>query len=234
MAEKEFEAVTLAEIEDAALTTDSKARQQKEDEMSSKMKGIKQKVWAGIVYPDSLPNDWNTIIMMSGLAVAMSPLHDRDNKKPHYHIIACWSGPTTYKQAKAFFRDTLHGTIPIPIYTPRGYYRYFTHKDNPNKAQYDEKDIAHFNGFDVADFVEMTKAEVLEIKKKMVKLCMQLELNEYADLIEYVTFNEDADVQEVVFNNTLFFNAYLRSRKFRNHYEPDATAEEKTADDTSD
>lgn len=234
MANQPKNVVTLEDVEVAALTTDDKQRSDKENKLSAKLKKVKQRVWAGIVYPDSLPNDWNTIIMMSGLAVAMSPLHDRDNKKPHYHILVCWNGPTTYENAKAFIRDTLNGTLPIPCQSPRGYYRYFTHKDHPNKAQYDEKDIARFNGFEEADFVDMTKAEVLSIKKKMVELCMTMELNEYADLVEYVTFNEEADVQDVVFNNTLFFNAYLRSRKFRNHYEPDATAEEKTADDTSD
>ena len=234
MANQPKNVVTLEDIEVAALTTDDKQRSDKENKLSAKLKKVKQRVWAGIVYPDSLPNDWNTIIMMSGLAVAMSPLHDRDNKKPHYHILVCWNGPTTYENAKAFIRDTLNGTLPIPCQSPRGYYRYFTHKDHPNKAQYDEKDIARFNGFEEADFVDMTKAEVLSIKKKMVELCMTMELNEYADLVEYVTFNEEADVQDVVFNNTLFFNAYLRSRKFRNHYEHEVTTEEKTADDTSD
>ena len=68
--------------------------------------------------------------------------------------------------------ERLNAPKPIPLEQVRGYYRYLTHKDNPEKAQYDEKDIQTLNGFDIRDFVEMTKSEVnakIRIIQKMIR-----------------------------------------------------------------
>ena len=107
----------------------------------------KSQVWAGIMYQDSAPADWEHQLRMLGVPFAVSPLHDQDiredktPKKPHWHVILYWpGGSTTYRTAAAIMRDVLKGTIPIPLVSPRGYYRYFTHLDNPNKAQHLRQD----------------------------------------------------------------------------------------------
>ncbi len=216
----------VEEIEEMA-DEDAKAEAEaKADAQLTKYK--KSRVWAGILYPDSLPDNWNEYLLESGLACALSPLHDRDvksdgtPKKPHYHFLMCWDGPTTYQNARQITKSVLHGTLPIPIISPRGYYRYFTHMDSPNKVQYDAQDIMHYNGFDPRDFLALTKSEVTEVKKKLVTLILDLDMYDYAEFIEYIMFNGGADEFDVATSHTVFFNAYLNSRWKRMRSEQEA------------
>ena len=117
---------------------------------------IKKRNWGAVVYPESAPQDWKEILKLKGISFAVSPLHDKDinptgdPKKPHYHIIMSFSGPTTDKTVNDIMKE-LNQPIAIPLESVRGYYRYFTHKDNPEKYQYNSTDIELFNGFDVTD-----------------------------------------------------------------------------------
>lgn len=193
----------------------------------------KKRVWTCVVYPESLPADWIDIIKQSGLKCAISPLHDRDYniaqvveenrepKKEHYHLILVYGNPTTFANVSKFTQGTLCGTIPQPLESVEGMYRYFTHKDNPEKAQYDEKDIQSFNGFNIYDFVDIKKTEVLKIKQELQDLIIAKNFVEYCDFIDYVRFNEDMGHYDVATSNTIFFEKYIASRRnsitSRNH-----------------
>ena len=133
--------------------------------MNNKKSNIKKRNWAFVVYPTkeqlaklnskydgsdgygSVPDDWKQKLNLSGLQYAISPLHDKDEledksgktKKPHYHVIICYGSPTTYNNVKNL-TDSLNSPIPQALEQVRGYYRYFTHKDNADKYQYDEKE----------------------------------------------------------------------------------------------
>ncbi|WP_304585130.1 replication protein, partial [Acutalibacter muris] len=158
----------------------------------------KSQVWAGIMYQDSAPADWEHQLRMLGVPFAVSPLHDQDiredktPKKPHWHVILYWpGGSTTYRTAAAIMRDVLKGTIPIPLVSPRGYYRYFTHLDNPNKAQYDEKNIVTGNNFDIGDFITLTAQEKNELKKLVLAEIIKQGMTEYWELVVYAMYNMD-------------------------------------------
>ena len=64
-------------------------------------KSVKKRNWAFVLYPESAPKDWREQLARSGVACAISPLHDRDinptgePKKPHYHVILVYGSPTT-------------------------------------------------------------------------------------------------------------------------------------------
>ena len=117
-------------------------------------KNIKKRNWAFVLYPESAPADWREQLQKTGLQCAISPLHDKDMnpdntpKKPHYHVILTYSGPTSYNVVKAL-TDGFNQPIPQALEQVRGYYRYLTHKDNPEKAQYDEREIKTINGFNI-------------------------------------------------------------------------------------
>ena len=114
------------------------------------MKNVKKRNWAFVLYPESAPNNWLDLLQQTGLQFCVSPLHDKDLnadntlKKAHYHIILIYDGPTTYNNVRQL-TESLGQPIPQPLEQVRGYYRYLTHKDNPEKYQYDEKDILTFN-----------------------------------------------------------------------------------------
>lgn len=186
--------------------------------MAEKKENTKKRNWTFVLYPDSAPSDWMEKLKLSGLMSAISPLHDKDvnptgeKKKAHYHVLLVYSGPTTYN-AVAKFTASLNATIPQALESVRGMYRYFTHKDNPEKYQYEESEISTVNGFNIADLVELTKSEVNEIKMNILKLIREIGIVEYSDLIDFLTDNEMAAEYDVAINNTFFFNTYITSRR---------------------
>ncbi len=196
--------------------------------MTENTPNVKQKVsdkkskcrnWAFVLYPESAPADWVETLQKSGLQCAISPLHNKDKnpdnteKKAHFHIILVYSGPTSFNVVSNFTKS-LNQPIPQRLESVRGYYRYLTHKDNPEKAQYNENEVQCLNGFALRDFIELTKTEVLKIKKEVIAFCRDNDIIEYADLTDILMQNEQfADWFDVVSSHTLFFNSYLKSRR---------------------
>lgn len=183
-------------------------------------KNVKKRNWAFVVYPESAPANWREELQKTGLQCAISPLHDKDinpdhtPKKPHYHVILTYSGPTSYNVVKAL-TDSLNQPIPQALEQVRGYYRYLTHKDNPEKAQYDERDIKTINGFNIADFAELTHSEIMQIKKNLQSIIRELGIVEYSDFMDYL---QDAELNveyEIASSNTIFFDRYISSRRNR-------------------
>lgn len=191
----------------------------KKDEKTKK-DDVKSKFWTAIVYEDSAPEDWRDIIRISGLRCAISPYHDRDinptgePKKPHWHIILCWDGPTTYNNARKFVQEELHTPIPKDLKSVRGMYNYFSHKDNPEKAQYDEALIEHLNGFCLAEFVELTRGEVNEAIKNTFRIIREAEITEFSGLLDFLDDNGFGNEWDVAKNNAFLFNTYLTSRRW--------------------
>ena len=185
-------------------------------------KDVKKRNWWFVLYPESAPPDWRDRLRATGLPIAISPLHDKDvyddgeqagqPKKPHHHVILAYPGPTTYSVVCKLVQGELGQPIPQPLEAIRGGYRYLSHADNPEKYQYDAKDIETLNGFNILDYVDMTAAEAVAMNKELVSLIMELGFADYCDFIEYLLFN-GTDVQyEYAISHTLVFTAYLKSR----------------------
>lgn len=181
---------------------------------------MKERYWTFIMYPDSRPEDWKEFLQQTGLQIAISPLHDKDinedetQKKPHYHVVLCFNGPTTYKRVEEI-TNYLNATIPKRVMSLIGVVRYLTHKDNPEKAQYNEEEIVTMNGLDINEIDGMTTTMVETMKRAIIDLIRNLEMYEYATLIEYLRDNDMQDMLKVASNNTMFINSYLKSRKGR-------------------
>lgn len=184
----------------------------------------KKSKWACVIYPDSMPDDWLDILRQSGLRIAISPLHDKDidptgmPKKPHYHIIIVYNGPTTFNAVRNFV-DKLNAPSPIPLEAVRGYYRYLTHLDNPEKHQYDPSDIQTLNGFNIADYMELTQAEIMEVIRKVSSFIFDNGITEYADLILTV-MHLDSNLEfdqwfNVISSHTIYFTSLLRSLRHK-------------------
>ena len=182
-------------------------------------KVVKKRNWAFVLYPESAPADWREQLQLTCLQCAISPLHDKDvnadktPKKAHYHVIVCYSGPTSYNVVKGL-TDSLNQPIPQALEQVRGYYRYLTHKDNPDKYQYSESEITTINGFDIAEYVEMTKSEVLAIKQELTNLIREKDIIEYQDFMDYISDNLDKSRFDVASSNTIYFNTYIKSKRF--------------------
>lgn len=182
-------------------------------------KSIKKRNWAFVLYPESAPDNWRDLLQLSGLPAVISPLHDKDKdptgeaKKAHYHIILTYPGPTTYNAVKSF-TDSLNQPIPQPLESVQGYYRYLTHEDNPDKYQYDKSDIVPVNGFDIHDYIEMSKTEAMKIIKDIQQVIIAVDIREYSDLLDYL-LEVNQEWWQVAVNHTMMLNAYLKSRRYK-------------------
>lgn len=204
--------------------------------MVNKNTSVKKRNWGLIVYPTkpqlenlkseydgwdgygSAPDDWIDQLQLSGLQYAISPLHDKDKlpngkvKKPHWHVILCYGNPTTYNNVNNL-AVSFNAPAPQALEQIRGYYRYFTHQDNPDKYQYRDADIQTGGGFDIADFIELSKSEVIKIKRKLQCLIREINIFEYGDLMDYLLDNELSVEYEIASNNTYFFDKYISSKR---------------------
>jgi hypothetical protein len=179
---------------------------------------IKKRNWATICYPESVPKNWIEIIKQSGAQVAISPLHDKDhdeneeNKKPHWHILIVYPGPKSFESVQIFCQS-FGGVCPQSIESVKGYYRYFTHKDNPEKFQYSDSEIICLNGFNILDYADISKSEGVVIKKHLQELIIKNNFYEYAQFMDYLLYNGTDAEYDIASSNTIFFNAYIKSHK---------------------
>lgn len=179
------------------------------------MKDIKKRFWAFVGYPESLPADWIEQLILKGIPFSVSPLHDKDTnpdgtpKKPHYHIILMYNGPTTYNNVKNNITDFLGQPIPIPLESPIGMFRYFTHQDNPEKYQYNKNDITNYNGFDIS--LILTNSDIKNCMINIQQFIRDNNIIEYSDLLDFLLDNNLIDLWFVASNHTILFNTYLTS-----------------------
>lgn len=180
----------------------------------------KGRIWASVGYPESLPTDWKDKLIETGLQIAISPLHDKDInptgevKKPHYHIIFNYEGPTTYNHVKELC-DSLNMTIPIKLESLRGMYRYHLHLDNPEKYQYDDRDRILLNGFDPKSVDALTATEIDKITTEILAFIDDNDILEYSDLLYEFRVNDLVNMLNVAKSHTILFNTYIRSKRHK-------------------
>ena len=67
---------------------------------------VKGRDWTFVVYPESAPEQWRTILDETYMRWVESPLHDKDVnpdgelKKPHWHILLSADGPISESAVK--------------------------------------------------------------------------------------------------------------------------------------
>lgn len=185
------------------------------------MKKITGRSWAFVMYPDSMPENWEEIISNTGLPIAISPLHDKDInptgdvKKPHYHVICYYENSTTYNNVKTNVCDLLNATIPQKLESIRGMFRYHIHLDNPEKYQYDDRYRRFFNGFDIDLANKLTRTETLKLLLDIYKYCDDNKISEYCDLVRSLQQNDCINLLDVITFNTLPVKTFLESKRYK-------------------
>ena len=129
----------------------------------------KSRCWLTIVYPESCADGWMDKLREVGLQAIISPLHDKDvnqgetdpeQKKPHYHVMLLWDGPTTKSNAENYIK-MIGGVGCIACATIRGSARYLIHLDNPEKYQYKKEDVIVFGGIEYDELIHSASDDVL-------------------------------------------------------------------------
>lgn len=148
----------------------------------------KARYFTFLLYPESIPQDWQTKLETLGVPIAISPLHDKDlssvegqkYKKAHYHVIYISKNPVTAESVRLKIKRTLGdksvAKVQIVVQSMENMYLYLTHESKDaiakNKHKYSKHDITLLNNFDIDRYITLD----VEDKDDM--------LNDVCDLID--------------------------------------------------
>ncbi|EQB4900294.1 replication protein [Enterococcus faecium] len=148
----------------------------------------KARYFTFLLYPESIPQDWQTKLETLGVPIAISPLHDKDlssvegqkYKKAHYHVIYISKNPVTAESVRLKIKRALGdksvAKVQIVVQSMENMYLYLTHESKDaiakNKHKYSKHDIALLNNFDIDRYITLD----VEDKDDM--------LNDVCDLID--------------------------------------------------
>src|SRR5699024_8516839 len=117
----------------------------------------KARYFTFLLYPESIPMDWEIKLESIGVPIAISPLHDKDlsdvkgqkYKKANYYVIYVVKNPVTTHSVRKRIQRALGNQsvsmVQIVIQSMENMYLYLTHESKDaiakNKRVYDKKDI---------------------------------------------------------------------------------------------
>ena len=175
--------------------------------------------FATVVYPDSAPADWQTILQEQFVPAFISPLHDKDvnptgePKKPHYHVMLMFEGKKSREQAQEIFEKV--GGVGVEVVNSiRGYARYLCHLDNPEKAQYNIDDVRCICGSDYAGIIGLA-IDKYKAVREMIDFCEQFNIDAYCDLLKYASTERSDWFRVLCDNGTVVMKEYLKSRSWK-------------------
>lgn len=111
--------------------------------------------FACIVYPESAPKNWRSILENFHVPAAVSPCHNHDflesgdPEKPHFHVLVHFSGKKTPSSVCKMFLS--FGGVGCEIVQDlTGYSQYLCHINvhDERKAKYNPEDVVCYAGFD--------------------------------------------------------------------------------------
>ena len=176
--------------------------------------------WSWIVYPDSAPENWRSILDETGEKWIESPLHDKDInettneiKKPHWHIIVSFKNKKSYEQALDIAKQ-LNSPDPIKVASLQGAVQYLWHRNNPEKYQYKPSEIIAHGGADIRKYLTATGGDKIKILAEMQDWIDETGCTEFHELARYARNERFDDWYDVIATqSTVFLNAYIRSKR---------------------
>lgn len=191
-----------------------------------------KRIYAFLSYPES-SNACEIADSMRkvGWDFARSPLHDRDKhkdgtqKKPHYHWLVGFEKDPP--RAKDFIEcvKAIRGVVcyeELHVKNPWSAVEYFTHKNHPDKAQYDEEEVVNSEGWELEKYT--TQEQRNEHRKYLKTLQKQDDASALVDILSMVGSEPGKCngfqplVDKVIKNNPLLLPLVLKNTYFLNTY----------------
>ena len=190
-----------------------------EKQVKSKDKGSKgarrQKSYAFILYPESAVENWKETLEMTHVPILVSPLHDKDvnpdgaPKKEHYHVLVMFQTLKSLEQFKEL-RDLVGGVGNETVQSIRGYARYLIHRDNPEKAAYDAKDVIAMNGADYDALTHLPSDDEAVIRD-MMQYCITNKIYSFAKFANLCSKHYPEWFTSLTHRTTYFMQSFIKS-----------------------
>ena len=199
----------------------------------------KSRFFTFLLYPESIPEDWEMKLELLSVPMAISPLHDKDKaktggyKKPHYHVIYVAKNPVTADSVrvkiKRAFGDQSVALVQIIRTSIENTYLYLTHESKDaiekQKHVYDKADIKLLMNFDIERYITL---DVEEKDYILDTVCNMIDEQNLANIKELKRFVREGGaeygitsmkiVNEVIRSHTglvrLYFDAVYQERKY--------------------
>lgn len=182
----------------------------------------KARYFTFLLYPESIPEDWEMKLELLGLPMAISPLHDKDlssvegqlYKKAHYHVLYVAKNPVTAdsvrKKIKQCLGEKSVAMVQI-VLNIENMYLYLTHESKDaiekKKHKYDKADIKHINNFDIDRYVTLDAEQKDDILDEVCNIIADHRLANILELKNFVM----AKGSEYGLPNMKVINSVLRS-----------------------
>ena len=145
-----------------------------------------------IIYEENQKNGWKEKIS-SYFIPCFYILHDKDVKKPHYHVLFMPRNAISERTVREIV-DEIGGANGHyeKVVSTIGYARYLCHQDNPEKFQYSPDEVVSLCG---ADYSKSTRTESeeensrLEIYSDIFNFIKDNNLYSYAYFLDYCLEN---------------------------------------------
>lgn len=181
-----------------------------------KQSTVRTRNFATVVYPDSVNDNWQDILIEQRIPCFISPLHNMDTnpygepKKAHYHILLMFDSVKTQAQAKEVF-DLINGVGCEIVKSIRGYARYLCHLDNPEKYQYNIDDVRSLFGADYNNIIGLVSDKYLTIRE-IITYCVENHIYRYDELFLFAMQEKDNWYRCLCDNGTYVVKEFLKSR----------------------
>lgn len=178
-----------------------------------KNRGKRYKSWLWIGYPDSLPEDYVTVINKEGLQW-VEAMHDKDDKKPHIHFLGRYASPVGEELVSALTKK-LNCPMPIPCKDVAGSLMYFTHntEDARRAGKYEyPREILVSHGLDIDSFLELSRRERMLLVDEMLDFISQNNIVDYCDFVDYARANQRKWMDVIGSNPTGLVKDYIQSK----------------------
>lgn len=182
-------------------------------------KTIKARYFTFIIYPESVPVDWEECLEKLGVSMAVSPLHNLDEterkfedmsdeekaviqsgkkiyKKAHYHVLYIARNPVTIESVRNKVKRVLGNKSVSHIEivdSVENIFLYLTHESSDaikkNKHKYDKADLRFINDFDIDRYVTLDENQKRELKNLLLNIIRKNHLVNVVHLLNFIEVN---------------------------------------------
>ena len=175
------------------------------------MPDLRSRNFATVIYPESAPPDFIDRISDLHVKGFLSPLHDRDDKKAHFHLLLMYDGKKSFDQAKSDF-ESVGGVGCEVVKSSKGYARYLCHLDDKDKALYSVDYVKCFGGADYNSFIKEA-TDKLGILMDIMDFCDQYDVYSFYALCNYCRKHRP-DWFSYLSESSVFIREWLKSREW--------------------
>lgn len=198
--------------------------------------------WVGIAYPESTDKEWIRRLQMTGLEIAISPLHDKDwwdhdspevvdpntgeviekgarykagdKKKAHWHFIVKSDVRISYMEINNLIRNITNGPYLQKCRSLKSAYDYFLHNTDSARHKYQGYMADEIKKYN--DFhLEPNKYEIGILQAEIFKMIKENNLETFNRCIDY--FIDSPEYIQLICNKPGAISSYVNSVYRTNH-----------------